>query len=85
MDSVDPHTFAALHRGKGIQGLIQIDTGKPNGDMVIPNRTTWRLVELSGYPVKEYKSILHADLVIPLLGDAMLQDVAEFLAGGKVP
>jgi hypothetical protein len=28
-----------------------------------------------------YPSILHADLIVPVLGDAMLVDLADFLAG----
>ena len=38
---------------------------------------------VSGLPVVEYPSALHGDLVIPLVGDAMLDDLADFLAEGS--
>lgn len=81
IDSVDPHTVAHLYRQTGTPALIQIDSGWPNGDIIIPNRTTRTLQRVSGLPMREYNSILHADLVVPLLGDQMLADMAAFLAG----
>jgi len=81
IDSVDPHSVAQLFRGSGRAALIQMDTGSPSGDIVIPNRTTWLLARVGGLPVREYPSILHGDLVIPVLGDGMLDDLAAFLAG----
>ncbi|MBW2455171.1 MAG: hypothetical protein JRI68_11705, partial [Deltaproteobacteria bacterium] len=44
-------------------------------------RTTRVLQRVSGLPMREYPSVLHADLIVPLLGDAMLGDMAAFLAG----
>ncbi|MBW2523173.1 MAG: hypothetical protein JRI23_03320 [Deltaproteobacteria bacterium] len=81
IDAVDPHTVAHLYRDNGTPTLIQIDSGWPDGDIIIPNRTTRVLQRVSGLPMREYSSILHADLVVPLLGDAMLGDMAAFLAG----
>ena len=51
---------------------------------MIPNHTTDTLAEVSGMPVAEYASILHGDLVIPVIGDAMLRDLADFLAEGDL-
>jgi len=81
IDSIDPHSTALRYRSGGPATLIQIDTGAPTGDIVIPNRTTKVLQRVSGLPMREYNSILHADLIIPLLGDKMLEDMAAFLAG----
>ena len=52
------------------------------GDVVIPTATTDVLAAVSGLPVVEYPSVLHGDLVIPLIGDAQLRDLADFLADG---
>lgn len=83
VDAVDPHSVGHLWAEHGTEGLIQMDRVDENsGDIVIPNATTDILAEVSGLPVMEYPSILHGDLVIPLLGDAMLEDLADFLAEG---
>ena len=81
IDSIDPHSTALRFRSGKPAALIQIDTGAPTGDIVIPNRTTRVLQRVSGLPMREYNSILHADLVVPLIGDKMLEDMAAFLAG----
>ncbi len=81
IDSVDPHSVAHLYRTNGTPTLLQMDSGWPTGDIVIPNEATRVLQRVSGLPLREYNSILHADLVIPLLGDLMLKDMADFLAG----
>ena len=81
IDSVDPHSIAHLHQTNNVESLIQIDVGDPDGDMIIPNRTTRMLARVSQIPVKEYNSNLHVDLIIPFLGEGMLNDMADFLAG----
>jgi hypothetical protein len=85
IDSVDPHSVAHLFREEGSgEALIQIDRINASlGDIVIPNAATDVLAEVSGLPVIEYPSALHGDLVIPLIGDAMLRDLADFLAEGQ--
>ncbi len=84
IDSVDPHTVGHLYRDEGIDAVIQIDRINASlGDVVIPNHTTDTLAEVSGMPMIEYPSILHGDLVIPLIGDEMLRDLADFLAEGQ--
>ncbi|RLB59346.1 MAG: hypothetical protein DRI90_15510 [Deltaproteobacteria bacterium] len=81
IDSVDPQTLAFRWQSGGPPTLLQIDSGPPTGDIIIPNRTSRVLQRVSGLPMREYPSILHADLIVPLLGDAMLNDMAAFLAG----
>ncbi|MBX2796997.1 MAG: Ig-like domain-containing protein [Myxococcales bacterium] len=82
IDSVDPLSVAHSYQ-QGPPALIQMDRVNASlGDLVIPNSGTDRLAEVSGLPVEEYRSALHGDLVIPLLGDAMLEDLADFLAQG---
>jgi hypothetical protein len=86
IDSVDPASVAHVYRDEPdrVAGLIQMDrVGPALGDLVIPNATTDILAEASGMPVLEYPSVLHADLVIPLVGDEMLTDLADFLAEGQ--
>jgi hypothetical protein len=83
IDSVDPHTVGHVYAEEGIEALIQMDRIDAQlGDIVIPNHTTDTLAEVSGLPVVEYPSVLHGDLVIPLIGDQMLEDLADFLAEG---
>lgn len=85
IDSVDPHTVAHLYRAGARTALIQMDSGElpgvSHGDFVIPNRTTRILQRVSGLPLREYPSGLHGDLVLPLLGDQMLADLAAYVAG----
>ena len=67
-----------------VEGLIQMDRVSPtSGDIVIPNATTDILAGASGLPVIEYPLVLHGDLVVPLIGDRMLDDLAAFLAEGS--
>jgi hypothetical protein len=85
MDAVDPHSVAHVYREEPdrVQALIQMDRINDQlGDIVIPNATTDDLAAASGLPVIEYPSVLHGDLVIPLIGDPMLDDLADFLAEG---
>lgn len=85
IDSVDPHTVAHVYPEEGRAALIQMDRINDElGDIVIPNHTTETLAEVSGLPVIEYPSVLHGDLVIPLIGDQMLEDLADFLAEGDL-
>lgn len=82
IDSVDPHTLAfRFQTHKTPATLLQMDSGFPDGDIIIPNRTTRTLQRVSGQPMREYESILHADLIVPLIGDQQLDDMAAFLAG----
>ena len=77
IDSVDPHSVGHLYALEGREVLLQMDVG----DIVIPNRTTRTLQRVSGLPMREYGSPLHADLVVPLVGDGQLRDMADYLAG----
>jgi hypothetical protein len=77
VDAVDPHSVGHLYALDERPALIQMG----RGDIVIPNRTTEVLERVSGLPVRSYPSPLHADLVVPGIGDAMLRDAAAFLAG----
>ncbi len=81
MDSVDPHTVAHRYRTAPVEALIQIaKIDERTGDFVIPNHTTELLAARSGLEMVAYPSVLHGDLVIPLIGDEMLEDAADFLA-----
>lgn len=85
VDSVDPHSVAHVYRDEAdrVEALIQMDRINDQlGDIVIPNEATDVLAEASGLPVLEYPSVLHGDLVVPLIGDEMLRDLADFLAEG---
>lgn len=77
IDSVDPHTVGHLYADEGRTALLQMD----NGDIVIPNRTTRVLQRVSGLPMRTYPSPLHGDLVIPVIGDSMLNDMGAYLSG----
>jgi hypothetical protein len=86
VDSVDPHSVAHLYEQDGRTALIQMDQVTEGlGDMVIPNRTTERLQRVSGLPMLTYPSILHGDLVIPIVGDGILEDAVDFLETGEAP
>ena len=76
IDSVDPHTVGHLYADEDRDVLIQMD----QSDIVIPNRTTRVLERVSGLELRSYPSPLHGDLVIPAVGDAMLRDLADYLA-----
>lgn len=80
IDTVDPHSVAYVYRDRAFEGLIQMDkVDADNGDLIIPNATTENLARVSGLPVIAYPSILHADLIVPLLGDQQLSDLGDFL------
>ena len=86
VDAVDPHSVAHRYRDDQRAALIQMDkVAEGLGDMVIPNHTTESLQRASGLPMIAYPSVLHGDLVIPVVGNAMLDDLADFLAGEAVP
>lgn len=77
VDAVDPHSVAHALALDERPVLLQMD----RGDIVIPNRTTEVLRRVSGRPMRVYPSALHGDLVIPVLGDAMLRDMGMYLSG----
>ncbi|WP_236519330.1 hypothetical protein [Sandaracinus amylolyticus] len=77
IDGVDPHSVAHLYAQEDRQVLIQMS----RGDIIIPNRTTEVFRRVSGRPMRTYASPLHADLIIPALGDAMLRDLGMFISG----
>lgn len=82
IDTVDPLMVAPYYRDRPDLGLIQIDRIDDSiGDFVVPNATSEVLAEASGLPLVAYPSVLHGDLAIPVVGDAMLDDAADFLAG----
>ena len=35
----------------------------------------------SGRPMRTYPSFLHADLVVPVIGDTQLSEMGQFLSG----
>ncbi len=77
IDSVDPHSVGHLYARDGRTVLLQMD----RGDIIIPNRTTRTLERVSGLPLREYPSPLHADLVVPGIGDRQLSELGMFLSG----
>jgi hypothetical protein len=82
VDSVDPHSVAGLYAANTYPGLIQMDKVDNNsGDLIIPNFTTENFSRLSGMETTNYPSQLHADLIVPLLGDDMLSEMATWLGG----
>jgi hypothetical protein len=80
LDSVDPQAIAHLYRQQGRPAMIQIDDGYPSGDMIIPNASTHVFQRLSALPLRRYKSSLHLDLIVPVIGDKMLEHMTNFLA-----
>jgi hypothetical protein len=84
VDTVDPHSLGEVYRARQFPGLIQIDKVDDNtGDIIIPNFTSENLARVTGMELETYRSSLHADLIVPLLGDAMLRDLGAHL--GSVP
>lgn len=80
IDAVDPHTVAHAYRDDGRPVLIQYDKVNDTlGDIVIPNHTTETLIRVSGLEAVTYPSVIHGDLVVPLVGDPMLRDLADYL------
>jgi len=80
IDSVDPHSVAHRYAEDDRAVLLQMD----RGDIIIPNRTTETLQRVSGRQMVTYPSFLHADLVIPLIGDGQLRDMGRYLDGEPV-
>jgi len=86
LDEVDPLSMAHLYGQDEREAMIQIDRINDDlGDMIIPNHTSQALQRASGLPMLEYPSVLHADLVVPVLGNPMLGDIADFLTGELDP
>lgn len=84
VDTVDPHGVAHHFAASSFPGMIQMDKVDANtGDIIIPNFTTENLSRISQLETEIYPSALHADLIVPLLGDAMLRDAGAWL--GSVP
>jgi hypothetical protein len=82
VDSVDPHSVARSYADRRYPGLIQMDKVDGNtGDLIIPNFTTENLARVSGMQTTVYSSVLHADLIVPVLGDGMLDEMAAWLGG----
>lgn len=82
IDSVDPLSVAGLYAEQGRQALIQMDKVTEGvGDIIIPNHVTEEFQRASGLPLIEYPSVLHIDLILPVVGDGMLEDAAEWLGG----
>ncbi len=84
VDSIDPHSVAHVYRDRDFPGLIQMDKVNDElGDLIIPNPTTENLARVSGMELIAYPSALHADLIVPILGDAMLEDAGRHF--GRTP
>ena len=80
IDSVDPHGVSHLYQQDSRPLLMQIDRiNGSTGDLIIPNFTTEGFQQRTGMEMKAYPSVLHADLVVPGIGDTMLNDLADFL------
>ena len=80
IDAIDPHTLGRQMRDNEQTALIQMDKVNDNiGDIIIPNYTTENLARVSEIPILAYPSALHADLIVPGLGEPMLRDMADFL------
>ena len=80
VDTVDPHSIGRVYKDREYPALIQMDRVDGNtGDIIIPNFTTENLQRVSGLQMKTYSSVLHADLIVPVLGDAMLTDLGNYL------
>jgi hypothetical protein len=77
IDTVDPQALASLLGTRPV--YMQMD----QGDIVIPNFVTQRLQRASKLPMKTYPSSLHGDLVIPVVGDAMLGDLVSYLVDAQ--
>ena len=80
VDAVDPLSVAHLYAEQGREGLIQYDKVNDEiGDIIIPNHVTEELQRASGLPMIQYPSFIHVDLIVPLIGNVMLDDAAEWL------
>ncbi len=76
IDTVDPQAVAGLLRTRPV--YMQMD----QGDIIIPNFVTRRLQRATNLPMKTYPSSLHGDLVIPIVGDTMLDELVSYLVDG---
>ena len=80
VDAVDPLSVAHLYAEQGREGMIQMDKVNDElGDIIIPNHVTEELQRASGLPMVQYPSFIHVDLIIPLIGNGMLDDAANWL------
>lgn len=80
VDTVDPHSVGRVYQDRDFPALMQMDRVDGNtGDLIIPNFTTENLQRVSGLQMKVYSSVLHADLIVPLIGDAQLSDLGDYL------
>jgi hypothetical protein len=78
--AVDPLSVAHLYAEQGREGMIQMDKVNDEiGDIIIPNHVTEELQRASGLPMVAYPSFIHVDLIIPLIGNSMLNDAADWL------
>ena len=86
IDTIDPHSLARTMRDSEKPALIQMGKVTDSiGDVIIPNYTTENLGRVSEVPIERYPSALHADLIVPGLGDAMLRDMGAFIDGEWTP
>lgn len=76
IDTVDPQAVAGLLKTRPV--YMQMD----QGDIIIPNFVTKRLQRATNLPMKTYPSPLHGDLVIPGVGDTMLDELVSYLVDG---
>ncbi len=80
VDSVDPHGVSHTYVDDPRPLLIQIDRiNGETGDLIIPNFTTESFQARTRIEMVAYPSVLHADLIVPGVGDPMLEDAADFL------
>jgi len=85
VDGIDPTTNGSDYALDPRPVLLQIDkVDDETGDLIIPNFTSEGFQAQTGHPMLEYPSVLHADLIVPVLGDAMLEDMADFLEDGEL-
>ena len=85
VDSIDPTTTGFQYAEDPRPVLLQIDrVNDESGDLIIPNFTTEGFQAQTGHQMVAYPSVLHADLIVPVLGDQMLEDMADFLEDGEL-
>ncbi len=85
VDAVDPTSNGYGYAEDPRPVLLQIDKiDEETGDIIIPNFTSEGFQAQSGHQLETYPSVLHADLIVPVLGDAMLEDLADFLEDGEL-
>ena len=80
VDAVDPLSVAHLYAEQEREAMIQYDKVNDEiGDIIIPNHVTEELQRASGLPIVQYPSFIHVDLIVPLIGNGMLDDAADWL------